>query len=100
MFANGSNSATVEQVNISGGVSGIDLFNTSGTFTFSDVNVNNPGTAGVRMNGGTSNVTFDNGTGIVINGPGSAVGIGGGHSGTFTFADPTISNPSGRGDQR
>ncbi len=95
IFANGSNNATVEQVNINNaGISGIDLLGTTGTFTFSNTTINNAATAGLRANGGNSNVTFDAG-GSITQSSGSAVNISGGNTGLFTFDPSTNINATG-----
>jgi len=98
IFANGSDSATVEKVNINNpGVSGIDLLGTSGTFTFTDTTINGAGTAGLRMNGGSSNVTF-NGASSITQGIGAGINISGGHTGSLTFdTGTTITDTGGAG---
>jgi len=51
----GSNSATISQVDVSGGSDGISLTAPAGTFTLTDVNVT-PGGSGVVISGGTATV--------------------------------------------
>ena len=70
---------------------GIDISNTEadagGMFTFSKVAINNPTTAGLKIDGGASAVSF---TGLITHdtaGTGYAVDVSGGHTGTVTFSE-------------
>ncbi|MCA9159648.1 MAG: cadherin-like domain-containing protein, partial [Planctomycetales bacterium] len=111
------------QVTLNGDNAGIDILGgSSGTFTFPDTDITHSGSgSAVNINdhsGGTvtfgsgstfdatggTGLQFDNADGIyhfngevTLNGGDAGIDILGGSSGTFTFSDTTITDPSGAG---
>lgn len=84
----------VNRTSIFGGTTGIDINGGSGTFLFTDVEIDSPTVAGIDITGGSADVTFgsllpmpmDGAFGpstITQNGGGTTIAINGGHSGTF-----------------
>lgn len=90
---------TFDDITVSQGTaSGIDLFNTTGTFTFTDSSINTTNASpAFRMNGGTASVTY-NGD-ITQSSNAALVDISNHTAGTVTFQNGTLSATSGTGLQ-
>ena len=58
VHADGAQRGQFQDVSLSGGTIGIDLHNTGGTFTFTNVSVSDPTGAAFNVNGGTSKIAF------------------------------------------
>ena len=96
-FSNADGTYTFDgSLTLDGGDAGIDIFNDSdGTFTFSDVTINEPSGTALNIDGGSSSINFSGLSSITKNNAGTTIFVQNGHNGSLTFGSNTTISVTG-----